>query len=73
MTVTDLHKLTAGLIAKKQGNIDVTINFATFIENENGTILEVEAAKVERVQGADDSGPVGRKFPMLILSGGFKG
>lgn len=70
MTVQKLHEITGTLLAKKRGNLHVMINIATFSESENGTILEVESAEVERVQGADDSGPVGRKFPMLVLTGG---
>ena len=72
MTITQLHKITGQLIAKKKGGIDVAINFATFSENECGSILEVESAKVMRVQGADDGGPVGEKFPFLVFDGGFR-
>lgn len=70
MTVNKLHKITTALRAQKQGNIEVAINYASFLEDENGSILTVETAKLERVQGADDSGPVGRKFPFLVLAGG---
>lgn len=72
MTVKQLHDLTGKLIAKKQGGIDVAINYATFLENDCGSILEIESAKVIRVQGADDGGPVGPKFPFLVLDGGFR-
>lgn len=70
MTVKQLHKLTGDLIAKRQGGAEVAIDFATFIESENGTILDVESAEVRRVQGADDAGPSGPKFTMCVLSGG---
>lgn len=69
MTVEQLHKLTGKLLAKKQGNAEVAINHASFSESENGTILTVESASLRRVQGADDSGPVGPKFPFLVLEG----
>ena len=72
MTVNELHKITTALRAKKQGNIDVTINYATFCEHEDCTILFVDSAKVIRVQGVDDGGPVGRKEPFLVLDGGFR-
>ncbi len=70
MTVQKLHELTGKLLAEKQRNIDVAINFATFSENECGSILTVESAEVVQVQGADDSGPIGRKYPFFVLSGG---
>lgn len=70
MNIDQLHKITGDLIAKKRGNLDVMINLATFTESENGTIHEIQTAKVQRVQGADDSGLVGSKIPMLVLSGG---
>lgn len=72
MTIKQLHSVTGKLIAKEQGDHDVTIDIATFSESENGTILMVESAKFKRVQGADDSGPVGPMFTMLVLSGGFQ-
>lgn len=69
MTVQKLHEITAALIANKRGDIEVMIDFATFEESENGSILDIETAIVRRVQGCDDSGPVGRKHNMLVLSG----
>jgi hypothetical protein len=69
MTVEKLHQLTGKLLAKKQGNIEVAINHARFMESENGTILTVESATVRHIQGADDSGPRGPKFPFLVLEG----
>lgn len=69
MSVNELHKITTALRAKKQGNIEVMIDFASFQENENGNILMIDDAKVKNLQGADDSGPRGKKFPMLVLSG----
>lgn len=72
MTIQKLHDITAELIAQKQGDADVAINFSSFLENEDGNILTVESAKFEQVQGADSSGPMGPKFPFLILDGGSK-
>ena len=69
MTVNQLHEITTALRAQNQGNSEVAINHASFSENENGGILTVESAKLEHVQGADDSGPVGDKFPFLVLDG----
>jgi hypothetical protein len=69
MTVEKLHKLTGDLIAKRRGNAEVAIDIASFTESENGTIHVVESVKYRRIQGADDSGPVGPKFPFLVLSG----
>ena len=69
MTVEKLHKLTGDLIAQRRGNAEVAIDIATFIESENGTIHIVESAKYRRIQGADDSGPVGPKFPFVVLTG----
>lgn len=63
---------TKQLIEKLQqlpSNMDVMIDFDTFTENENGSILPVDSAEVRNVQGADDSGPVGPRFDMLVLSG----
>ena len=61
-----------GAVIKEHGDIDVMVNTATFEESENGTVFEVEAASVERVQGADDSGPVGDKYPMFVITGPMK-
>ena len=72
MTVNQLHKITTALRAKKQGDAEVAIDHASFIESENGTILVVESGKLRRVQGADDSGPTGPKFPFLVLTGNFE-
>jgi hypothetical protein len=69
MTVSELHQLTAALIAQGQGDAEVAINFDTFAESENGSILEVEKGELRIVQGADDSGPMGKEFPFLVLSG----
>lgn len=68
MTIKQLHEITGSLIAK-HGNDPVAINSATFAENENGDIIECDTAGIERVQGADDSGPVGRRYPMLVING----
>lgn len=69
MTIQKLHNITGAIIAKHGGNIDVAIDFRTFEENENGNILAVESAAMIRVQGADDSGPIGKKEPFFVLSG----
>ena len=74
MTVNQLHKITTALRAQKQGNIEVAINHASFPNEaahlyENGAILLVGKATLQQIQGADDSGPVGRKFPFLVLDG----
>jgi len=69
MTVNQLHEITTALRAKKQGDAEVAIDHASFAANENGTILVVKSAKLRRLQGADDSGPIGPKFPFLVLAG----
>lgn len=71
MTVSELHQLTAALIAEGKGDAEVGINIATFAEDENGTILEVEKGEFQQVQSADDSGPLEDEFPFLVLTGGF--
>ena len=68
MTVKELHALLSSVLAL-QGDLEVMVNTATFPEMESGTIMEVESATVEDVQGADDSGPVGDKYPMLVIKG----
>ena len=68
MTAKKLQEILAAAI-KTHGDIEVMVNTATFSESENGTVFEVENAKVERVQGADDSGPVGKRYPMIIITG----
>lgn len=68
MTIKQLQGILA-LVLHDYGDIEVMVNTATFAESENGTIFQAEAAKVESVQGTDDSGPVGRKCPMLVIKG----
>ena len=69
MTIEQLHDITTALIAKKMGGLPVMVNTATFEESENGTIFAADVAGVIRVQGADDSGPTGRKHPMFVIGG----
>lgn len=69
MTVSELNALTANLVANGKGDSEVAIDFDTFSESENGSILSVETAEAKNVQGADDSGPVGEEFPFFVLSG----
>lgn len=71
MTVTQLHELTGKIVADGDGANEVAIDFATFSESDSGTILTVESADERTVQGADDSGPTGAEFRMLVLGGGF--
>jgi hypothetical protein len=71
MTIKQLHELTATLIANNQADANVAIDFSTFAENDNGSILEVESADMRTVEAADDSGPTGDKFPFLVMSGGL--
>ncbi|HWA27835.1 MAG TPA: hypothetical protein VG734_19425 [Lacunisphaera sp.] len=73
MTVNQLHKITAGLIAKNKGDIDVAVDTTTCNDNPDAPIDMIEGAKYRRVQGVDDSGPVGPKCPFLVLTGGFQG
>jgi hypothetical protein len=67
MTTKQLQKILDD--AKAYGDIEVMVNTATFDESENGTVFEAESATVELVQGTDDSGPVGDKYPMLVIKG----
>lgn len=69
MNARELHAITSSLVALGQGDIEVMVDMATFPEDENGTVFMVEKAEVKEVQGADDSGPVGDKEPMLIIRG----
>lgn len=69
MTAKDLHKLTTDLIAAGDGDLPVMVDIATFHESENGTVFEIEAVKLRFVQGTDDSGPVGEKCPMAVITG----
>lgn len=71
MNVRDLNKLTRKLINQGRGGADVAIDIKTFSEHEDATIHHVETGKYQRIQGVDDSGPVGPKFPTLVLRGGF--
>lgn len=69
MTIDKLHEITTGLVSIGKGQCEVAINLATFHESENGAIIMVDDAAMEDVQGADDSGPVGPKFPTLVIVG----
>jgi hypothetical protein len=69
MTIRELHELTGEQIANGQADAEVAIDYSTFIENDNGNILTIERAALKRVQGADDAGPVGAKFPFFVLEG----
>jgi hypothetical protein len=69
MTVAELHSITADLVASGKGDSEVAIDFDTFSESENGSILSVDRADARNVQGVDDSGPVGEEFPFFVLSG----
>lgn len=71
MTVSQLHEITSKAIADGHENAEVAINYATFLENEEGSILTIDSAAMENIQGADDGGPVGEKYPFLVISGGF--
>ena len=67
MTVHQLHTLTTKLITQNRGDAEVGIDLSQFIEDD-ASIRVIDSAKYRRVQGADDSGPVGPKFPFLVLS-----
>ena len=41
-------------------------------EDPNACIHDVEGGKYRRIQGCDDSGPVGPKCPFLVLNGGCR-
>lgn len=69
MSIEELHNITSGLIRQGKGDSTVAIDFATFMESENATILPIESWRHTKVQGADDSGPVGERFAFLVLSG----
>jgi len=69
MNARELHAITSSLVALGQGGVEVMVDTASFPEDENGTVFMVEKATVEDVQGADDSGPVGEKEPMLVIRG----
>lgn len=69
MTVSELNAITADLVTNGKGDSEVGIDFDTFSESENGSILTVETAEAKDVQGCDDSGPVGEEFQFFVLSG----
>jgi hypothetical protein len=69
MTIKELNEITSEQIAKGQGEAEVVIDYATFIENENGNLLTIDRSRLIHAQGADDSGPVGPEFPFLVLAG----
>ena len=73
MTVNQLHKITAGLIAKGRGDADVAVDTSACNDNADAPIDMIIGARYRRVQGVDDSGPTGPKFPFLVLNGGFEG
>jgi hypothetical protein len=68
MTIKQMQEILSNALLA-WGDIDVMVNTATFPESENGTIMEVDKAHVEDVQGADDSGPVGDNMTMLVIKG----
>lgn len=70
MTVNQLHKITAGLIAKGRGDADVAIDTSTCNDNSDASIDMIQGAKYRRIQGVDDSSPTGPKLPFLVLTGG---
>jgi hypothetical protein len=69
MTVRELYKIAAALVSDSDGDLPVMVDTATFHESENGTVFEVGAVKLKYVQGTDDSGPVGEKCPMVVITG----
>jgi hypothetical protein len=68
MTAKELHGILSSVLAIS-GDVEVMVDTSTFMESENGTIFEIESAEVQDVQGADDSGPVGEAYPMLVIRG----
>jgi hypothetical protein len=73
MSVKELHALTGKLIKQRRGNAEVAFDTSSIMESEDPSVCihDVERGKYKRVQGCDDSGPVGPKFPFLVLSGGL--
>ncbi len=69
MNARELHAITSSLVALGQGDIEVMVDTATFPEDDNGTVMMVDKADVQEVQGADDSGPAGGTEPMLVIRG----
>lgn len=69
MNARELHAITSSLVALGQGDMEVMVDTATFPEDENGTVMMVEKADVQELQGVDDSGPVGETEPMLVIRG----
>lgn len=68
MNAKELHMALTAII-EDHGDIEVMVDTATFPESENGTVMQVESVGVKQVQGTDDSGPVGDKHPMLVITG----
>lgn len=73
MSIKELHALTGKLIKQGRGKAEVGFDISTIVEHEdaNACIHDVDGAKYRRIQGCDDSGPVGPKFPFLVLNGGL--
>lgn len=71
MTTRELKELIDTAIAK-HGDVEVMVDTKTFPDSDNGTIFEISDAEVIDVQGADDSGPVGEKYPMLVIKGAME-
>lgn len=71
MTIEQLHGITKQAIEQGHSLAEVAIDFDTFMESENGSVLSAQAATVKLVQGADDSGPTGDVFPFLVISGEY--
>lgn len=73
MSVKELHALTGKLIKQGRGSAEVGFDTSTIVENEdpNACIHDVEGWGYRRIQGSDDSGPVGPKCPFLVLNGGL--
>lgn len=69
MTVSELSIIASDLVSQGKGDTEVAIDFDTFSESENGSILTIDRAEAREVEGVDDSSPVGDMFPFLVLSG----
>lgn len=70
MTVKELNALTRKLIAQKHGDAELGVDLQSFVQREDANIGIVVHGTYRRVQGVDDAGPTGPKFPFLVLSGG---
>ncbi len=70
MNINDLHKITADLISKGNGSDEVSIDYNTFIEGDNGeNICSVEDAQFMEIECLDPDEDSTSPEEHLVLKG----